>query len=411
MHPQLAQLSSASGIAIGIALCVGFFVGWLLTHGDKKAPPSHQPKILPVKPVADQHFIQQLQTQALSAERKHDEILQLLINLPDTINKIVAARSTEELSRTTMRAMMDLVQTQHGALFVFDPLQAQYTLQVYAGPRHPQTGIAFSPGEGLLGIMSEMVGVREAREIAHNTTPSTAADRLLQAQICVAMRHHEQSFAFAVFAQTQKTDAMTKRILQMVADIHAVSAEGVRALDYERLKADLDQLTGLYNRRYLDRRLVDELGRARNYNLPLSVFMIDVDNFKNYNDTNGHQAGDKCLQMVARITQSVTRSSDVVCRYGGEEFLVILLGADAKQAWYHADRIRQTIASTVFPHGEKQPLGCVSISGGVSSFPRDATDLASLVKAADAALYRAKENGRNQVLLANPPAQTTHSAA
>lgn len=403
MNPQLLQLAHNSAIAFVFGLLLGLSLLWLF----KRTPTKKEPKnpAYPLRPTqnqnASQHITRQLQAQVNDAEHKHSEILQLLINLPDTINKIAAARSSEELCRSSMRAMMDLCQAQHGALFIFDPRQARYCLQVYTKPQRPRGEICFAPGEGVLGVLCEMVGVRQGREIENSTSPLSAADQLMKPHLSVTMRRHDHNYAFAIFEHPKQNDAMSKRVLQMIADVHAVSAEGVRALDQERMKADIDQLTQLYNRRYLDRRLSEELARARNYNNPLSVFMIDVDNFKNYNDTNGHQAGDVCLQMVARLARSVTRSSDVICRYGGEEFLVILLGADARQAWFHAERIRQTIASTVFPYGEKQPLGCVSISGGVASFPQDANDMGQLVKAADAALYQAKESGRNRVLLAS----------
>ncbi|MFH1809124.1 MAG: GGDEF domain-containing protein [Pseudomonadota bacterium] len=345
---------------------------------------------------------QRLHRDLSDSEKKHHRMLELLLNLPETVNKIGAARSNTELCRTTARALMEYCGASRIGLFVPERSSGRFVLEVYGGGVRPTQDVAFVPGEGRLGSLSKWIGVRSARDLDPGTLPVGFADELFRADLTVAMRRHEDTYAFAVLDDTKQDDQLIRRVVQMIADVHAVSAEGVRALDDERLKADLDQLTGLYNRRHLDRRLPDELARAQSYGMAVSVFLFDVDNFKHYNDTNGHQPGDGCLQAVAHLARQVTRGSDVVCRYGGEEFLVILLGADGQQAFFHADRIRQAIAAAPIAHAAQQPLGCVSVSGGVASFPADAGDAASLIKLADAALYRAKETGRNRVLRVDP---------
>jgi diguanylate cyclase (GGDEF)-like protein len=130
----------------------------------------------------------------------------------------------------------------------------------------------------------------------------------------------------------------------------------------------------------------------------LSVFLFDLDNFKNYNDTNGHGAGDKLLQQLAKLVGENTRQSDLVGRVGGEEFLVIFTDTDKSQALALAETIRSTISSYEFPYAERQPLGFISISGGVASFSEDSLDSVKLLRLADEALYRAKAAGRNRVL-------------
>lgn len=167
-----------------------------------------------------------------------------------------------------------------------------------------------------------------------------------------------------------------------------------------RLSAE-DGLTQLANRREFDRRLGIEWGRARRENYPLSLILIDVDNFKNYNDHYGHPAGDACLQQVASVLRSVPkRSADLVARFGGEEFVVLLPAASAADAVAIAAKMRQGVIDLRIPHASSQVAPGVTASFGVAALlPSDTLQPADLVAAADAALYRAKEQGRNQVVM------------
>lgn len=157
-----------------------------------------------------------------------------------------------------------------------------------------------------------------------------------------------------------------------------------------------DGLTGLYNRRELEKRLHEEIHRARRYHRPLTVLMLDIDHFKNVNDRYGHQAGDEVLITVADLIQLNVRPVDMVCRYGGEELSVILPETDEEGARIVAERIRGTVEDsiTTAPQGD---MVHVTVSIGLATFPRDGDTAASLVRAADQALYAAKQDGRNLV--------------
>jgi diguanylate cyclase (GGDEF)-like protein len=132
---------------------------------------------------------------------------------------------------------------------------------------------------------------------------------------------------------------------------------------------------------------------------PLSVFIFDIDHFKNYNDTNGHPAGDELLRSIGRLIKHSLRPGDVACRYGGEEFIIAMTETDREAGYEQAEKVRKTIAATRLQHGEKQPLGMISISGGVASFPKDGTSVSELIQLADEALYQSKKGGRNRVTL------------
>jgi diguanylate cyclase (GGDEF)-like protein/PAS domain S-box-containing protein len=160
-----------------------------------------------------------------------------------------------------------------------------------------------------------------------------------------------------------------------------------------------DPLTGLYNRRYLDETLPRELHRAVRHNQSLGIIMVDVDHFKRINDTYGHAAGDTLLQAVGAFLQHNTRSEDIVCRYGGEEFTLVLPGASHEDACHRAEELRAGIQSLVAAH-QGQTLDTVTASLGIALFPVHGTTAAALVRTADQALYQAKHSGRNRVVMA-----------
>src|ERR1044072_8299169 len=169
-----------------------------------------------------------------------------------------------------------------------------------------------------------------------------------------------------------------------------------RANEFQ-LMSITDSLTALPNRRYLEERLAEELNRSRRYEHPMSFLMIDIDDFKVYNDKNGHQAGDLALQITAHCLKGALRSADVASRYGGEEFCILLPQTGIAEAGAIADRIRQRVSTTEFPHGKSQPLGQVTISVGVSTFSTLVNTSENIIAAADRALYQAKSMGKDRV--------------
>lgn len=171
-------------------------------------------------------------------------------------------------------------------------------------------------------------------------------------------------------------------------------------LDALVAQASRDPLTGLYNRRTLASDLERELSRARRYRLPVGLIMLDVDFFKQYNDNNGHPAGDEVLRQVASLLTAHTRQADLVCRYGGEEFVVLLPQTDLKGAAAAAEKLRAGVEEHPFPYGESQPGGRLTVSLGVAAYPEHGDTGEELLRAADLALYRAKKSGRNRCALA-----------
>ncbi|MBC7174398.1 MAG: GGDEF domain-containing protein [Polyangiaceae bacterium] len=163
-----------------------------------------------------------------------------------------------------------------------------------------------------------------------------------------------------------------------------------------------DPLTGLFNRRYAEASLEQGVSRAQRESIPLSALMMDVDHFKRFNDTFGHEAGDEVLRALGELLLQQFRGSDVASRIGGEELLVILPGASREVACRRAEELRIAIAALELQHLGKN-LGQVTISIGVATLPNDAADALELLRVADEALYRAKRSGRNRVVAAREP--------
>ncbi|WP_426175781.1 DUF484 family protein [Massilia sp. TWR1-2-2] len=202
---------------------------------------------------------------------------------------------------------------------------------------------------------------------------------------------------------TRFTPALGTDFIEHMASIIAICLENVISNEMLKYIGLTDSLTGVYNRRYIDRRLLEEIGRARRQAYRISCLYIDLDHFKAVNDTFGHPGGDEVLREVATRIKAELRLSDALGRFGGEEFVVLLIDADLDSATMVAQRIRASIADAPFhlSTGDQLPI---SVSIGVATLDDFERDHAiegvaqQLVAKADSALYQAKENGRNQVV-------------
>jgi two-component system cell cycle response regulator len=189
-----------------------------------------------------------------------------------------------------------------------------------------------------------------------------------------------------------------RRALELLAAQGAIAVVHSRLNDQAHERAVTDGLTGLSDHRHFYEQLELEMVRAERYDLPLSLLLLDIDHFKLYNDREGHRAGDQVLRRLGGILRAVARETDVVARYGGEEFAIILPHTGAEDALAFAERVHGEVESELFPRGELQPSGHVSVSVGVASWPDHARTVESLVESADQALYRAKRLGRDRVV-------------
>ena len=190
----------------------------------------------------------------------------------------------------------------------------------------------------------------------------------------------------------------TGQLATAVAEQIALALSNLRLRETLRQQSVRDPLTGLYNRRFLEETLDREIARLERKGLPLSLIMIDVDNFKTFNDTFGHDAGDAVLRDLGGILQRHVRGGDIACRYGGEEFTIVLPEATIEIGRQRAEMLREAVRELRLMHDGKS-LGAVTLSLGVACFPDHGRRREHLLQCADAALYEAKNGGRNRVVI------------
>ena len=203
----------------------------------------------------------------------------------------------------------------------------------------------------------------------------------------------------ATATNSESFDAVPAQILANLQEHIHSALSNARKYDHMRRQVITDHLTGLYNRRYFMEQAEEVLRKSLRDNQTMSVVMIDIDHFKRFNDDFGHETGDKVLQIVSAVMRQHVRAADICARHGGEEFAMLLPNTVGEPAAFMANRLRKTLAETRYTGLGLARDVAITISMGVATCPRDATDVATLIDLSDKALYTAKANGRNQVVL------------
>ena len=295
-----------------------------------------------------------------------------------------------------------------------------------------ETGAEVPLDTGEIGFAADSQIVVTRQDLKDETTtarikPGSSLRGLSAPDIIAPLVFDQETLGVILLAKPRRKGDPTAA-LRLVAQSGAQALHTAAQVSRMKLTAEMDGLTRVFNKKHMDQSLNELVYRSacaaydRRGDGPaspaqsLSLFLFDLDHFKNYNDQNGHLAGDKLLQELAALVQNHVRKNDIFGRFGGEEFLLILPSTNAAQALAAAEKIRNVIAQHSFPFGEKQPLKLLSISGGVASYPEDGLDAAGLLRAADEALYEAKRQGRNRVLLSgrsasSPPGPSVEETA
>lgn len=353
----------------------------------------------------------------LAHARKNEQKLQ---RLQAYELRLIGSTSLQEL----VTRIIDGYRTFGGAelvtLAVIDPLyETQRILREQGGSDVDLASLIFLPNEDVLnrifGIsVTPKLGAFNAR--LHSPLMPEPLRAPHNVALLPLVRNNELigSMNLGSYRKDHFSATSGTEFLERLAAIVAMSLEN--CINLERIKRIglTDPLTGVNNRRFFDQRLQEEVARAQRHEVPLSCLMLDIDHFKNINDTYGHPLGDRVLIDAAAIMRTQLRGSDLLARYGGEEFAALLTHTNTHDALEIAERIRSAIAEHAFLAADKNSLR-VTLSTGIATLQRGGTDVlgecARLVASADHALYAAKHAGRNRVCCFEPETQESQARA
>jgi diguanylate cyclase (GGDEF)-like protein len=331
-------------------------------------------------------------------EQMNDSMVALTESLP-TDNPASAYYSV-------LRHSAEMLRAERSSLLLFDEISNELEVKAAIGPRSENVNeMRTRLGEGVSGTVLQEGRPMVVRDVATTDMGPAPSERRYKTRSFISYPIIIGGRKIGVLNVTDKTgggayDDVDLSLIESIAPQMALVLDRAewqeKAAQFE-LMSITDPLTGLLNRRYLEERLAEELSRSQRYGYSTSFMMIDIDDFKYYNDRNGHQAGDRALEITAQCLKASLRAADVAARYGGEEFCILLPQTTLLEAQVIAERIRRKIERQQFPHGYRQPGGSVTVSIGLSAGSEVYQTPTDVIGAADRALYVAKNRGKNRV--------------
>ncbi len=344
---------------------------------------------------------QELEQANLELKRINSEVMLL-----GKMSNLLQACLTEQEAQTTISEFMRQLFPQHsGAIYRVCESINMVELLVSWGKNAPIEFVF--PIHDCWSLRS---GRSHLFDRQHNDLPcqhyhSTSTEQSL----CIPLMAQGETFGLLHLTSNSSSNKLTvakQKLALAVAEHTGLALANLKLRETLRLQSIRDALTGLYNRRYLEEYLATETHRFQRSGKSFGVVMIDVDHFKHFNDTFGHETGDMVLQELAKFLQNNVRTSDVVCRYGGEELTLILSEVSLEDTQKIAEKIRLGVKQLSLK-SHHQSVGSITISLGVAIFPQDGWTSDRLLEAADQALYRAKKEGRDRVVIASEPEKSS----
>jgi diguanylate cyclase (GGDEF)-like protein len=379
----------------------GAVVGYLLSLQIEQLRARHYAKLRAREREEGEKALLASKRELLEANHKLHEQSEVFLKLPEIIDEMFRVSSRRAVSPPLLKLVEALFHPEQVAIFVARPAQRKLALIEGVGlPASLSTGSEVEYGQGRVGVVAEHRAAMDETDFKGKRPAGDPPG--LRADAVAAVATGEVVYGVITMGGVRMRRGMEKKLLAMAAGLASVAGT------HAELKAETggsttrDGMTGLLNRRALEEKLDAEVARAEKEKGRLSVLMLDVDDFRHYNQTNGHQQGDDVLRRLAALLKSSVRADDIVARFGGEEMVVVFPGADKETALRLSDQLRVAVEEFPFAFRGLQPHGKVSVSGGVASYPDDAKGGRELVRAADQAMLEAKRAGRNRVLPAEP---------
>ncbi|QMT61879.1 hypothetical protein HBNCFIEN_03287 [Legionella sp. PC997] len=333
----------------------------------------------------------------MQALQDKNEQITLLVEMSDIM---LACNSQNELSNVMTKYCQRMLHFASGYLYVMHPSKNYLELATTWGEPNTQEA-TFTPEQCWALRLGRIHHVRSNHhELICNHVNITKEQN--STYICVPLMAQNDIYGLLYLEIVEETpiafSESQRLLITAFAELTALAFANVRLRENLRYQSMRDPLTGLYNRRYLEDFLLKQIHQSERTKVPLAVLMLDLDHFKKINDTYGHDAGDAALKELGKVLQDDIRIGDIAARYGGEEFIVVFYDTNADMIKTRAESIRHSVSRIQIKYGA-QHVGPITISIGISVFPNNGRTPEELIESADKALYFAKANGRNQVIL------------
>jgi diguanylate cyclase (GGDEF)-like protein len=352
------------------------------------------------------HIGQLVENQSLQEELKQ-QVYNLKIWM-EVMKAIGSALDSDDLFQIILDKSTEYVEAEQGSLMLLDREEQELSIKVTKGlHRRIVEGIRIKPGEGISGkvLESRVPLIVKDLETDERVLQEKRPRYKTKSFISLPLKLNDRIIGVLNVADKISGEMFSEYDLHLLSSIAAYASVAIERSEYYERSEELkkisitDPLTGLLNRRYFQERLTEEMERSRRHKLPLSLIIMDADDFKIINDTFGHQAGDEALKGIARCIRNSIRTIDVAARYGGEEFTVILPQTSKQDATVIAERICLEVTQLEPPPIVRQDKWPFSVSLGLTTFPEDAATAEDFIRNADTALYAAKTQGKNRVVV------------
>ncbi len=318
---------------------------------------------------------------------------ELFIRVSELIETFTTEHDVENVLRKASQTICNVFDADAALIQVYSDEESMFMLRSTHGSDEiplPERLLDDVITRGSCKLINDLEGYSPYRELAEAGFNAVMVAPMLYSRRATGL-------IMVLSAKERQFTGRELRILTTFAAQASLIVENARLLKKTQDMAIRDGLTSLFNRRHFQTELDRRISLARRRNAPLSLLMLDVDDFKHYNDANGHFLGDMALRTIGSILVNNTRGADICARYGGEEFVVILPETDCRGAKKVAEKIRTAVEQASFEGEESQPGGRLTVSVGIACFPSDAKESIFLIDRADKAMYHAKRTGKNRV--------------
>lgn len=389
-------------VVIG-ALVFGFLIGRIFTSANLKARAKHLEEDLQKSTDSLQRIIKDQGRQLSIIQNEHSDISRMIIIFPDMAEDITASINIDDLSTTIIKVIKQLLEAEDIAFFIVE--KETLLLKTYAGfsKEEATNMIKIKIGEGRIGWAAEKMIIMTDEDFRNESILikeqlHKGGHENIKIDMCAPLLYRGKLYGLIAIGKLSKDVKNIKKFLMMISHLSAATMENIHLISEIQHQADVDGLTKLYNITYFHKHLQIEIDKASRFNRNLTIFLFDIDNFKLYNDINGHPAGDLVLSALGKFVKENLRLIDIPARYGGEEFIIMFPETGSDLGMQIAERMRKQIENLNISFPQNKPWERLTISGGIATYPLDGKDEKGLIKAADIALYNSKKSGKNKVI-------------